>query len=144
MSATKNVSLRESHPATSAYPKEYSWQAFLTKLVEPWLVVCRNRNTFNHCSERNDRSFKWTSKSSLTRCSPICHEVLNISQIAIAIHRTRPPYFIHSNNTADVPSFILRTALSAIPFVSDRWSVEVRWYHERSSQDLPNSNELSM
>ena len=29
--------------------------------------------------------------------------------------------------TADVPSFILRKAQSAIPFVSDRWGVEVRW-----------------
>ena len=40
--------------------------------------------------------------------------------------------------------FILRTALSAMPFISDRWSVEVRWYHDQSSQDLPNSNELSV
>ena len=47
------------------------------------------------------------------------------------------------NNIADVPLFTLRTARSAIPFVSDRWGVEVRWFHENSSQDLPNSNELS-
>ena len=29
------------------------------------------------------------------------------------------------NNTADVPSFTLRTALSAIPFVSDQCGVDV-------------------
>ena len=46
--------------------------------------------------------------------------------------------------TAEVLSFILRTALSAIPFVSDRWGVEVRWVHDRSSKDLPNFNDLSV
>ena len=30
------------------------------------------------------------------------------------------------NNTADVPSFTLRTALSAIPFVSDLYGVDVQ------------------
>ena len=48
------------------------------------------------------------------------------------------------NSSAEVPSFILRTALSAMPFVSDRRSVEVRWFHGRSSQDLPNSSDLSV
>ena len=48
------------------------------------------------------------------------------------------------SNTADVPSFILRTALSAIPFVSDRWGVEVPWFHDNSSHAPPNSIELSV
>ena len=59
------------------------------------------------------------------------------------------------NSTADVPSLILRTALSAVPFVSgfskylvpfvsDRWGVEGRWFHDGSSKDLSNSNELSL
>ena len=48
------------------------------------------------------------------------------------------------NNTADVPSFTLHTALSAIPFVSDLCGVDVQWFQERSSQDLPNSKELSV
>ena len=38
------------------------------------------------------------------------------------------------NNTADVPSSVLRTALSAIPFVSDLCGVDVQWFQERSSQ----------
>ena len=48
------------------------------------------------------------------------------------------------NNTAEVPSFTLRTALSAIPFVSDRCGVDVQWFQERSSLALPNSKELSV
>ena len=48
------------------------------------------------------------------------------------------------DNTAEVPSFTLRTALSAIPFVSDLCGVDVQWFQERSSQALPNSKELSV
>ena len=48
------------------------------------------------------------------------------------------------NNTTEVPSSNLRTALSAIPLVSDRCGVDVQWFQERSSQALPNSKELSV
>ena len=48
------------------------------------------------------------------------------------------------SNTADVPSFTRRMARSAMPFFSDRWGVEVRWFHDRSSQDFPKSNEVSL
>ena len=34
------------------------------------------------------------------------------------------------NNTAEVPSFTLRTALSAIPFVSDLCGVDFQWFWE--------------
>ena len=40
------------------------------------------------------------------------------------------------NNAADVPSFTLRTGLSAIPFVSDLCGVDVQWFQQRSSQDF--------
>ena len=40
------------------------------------------------------------------------------------------------NSTADVPSWTLRTALSAIPFVSDLCDVDVQWFQESSSQDF--------
>ena len=46
--------------------------------------------------------------------------------------------------TTEVPSFSLRTALSAIPFVSGRWIVDVKWFQGNSSQALPNSKELSV
>ena len=48
------------------------------------------------------------------------------------------------NSTADVPSFTLRNTLSAIPFVCDLCGVDVQWFMERSSQPLPNSEELSV
>ena len=48
------------------------------------------------------------------------------------------------NSTADVPSFTLRTALSAIPFVSDLGGVDVQWFQEGFSQALPNTKELSV
>ena len=74
------------------------------------------------------------------RSFPICQEVLNISQIAIHHFSSNPD----CSNTAEVPSFTLRTALSAMPFVSDRRGVEVRWFHDRSSEDLPNFKEMSV
>ena len=48
------------------------------------------------------------------------------------------------NSTTELPSFTLRTALSAIPFVSDQCGVDVQWFQERSSQAFPNSEELSV
>ena len=31
-----------------------------------------------------------------------------------------------------------------MPFVSDRWGVEVRWFHDKTTHAFPNSNELSV
>ena len=58
---------------------------------------------FDHCSKRNYRSVKRHSEPTFIWCLPIRQEILNVS---------------HCNSTADVPSFTLRTALSATPFVS--------------------------
>ena len=70
---------------------------------------------------------------------PIRQKILNVSQIATAFHvesahqlSSRPD----CNNTAEVPSFTLRTALSAIPLVSDLCGVDVQWFQERSSQNF--------
>ena len=59
------------------------------------------------------------------------------------IHRIWPPS-PDCSNTADVPSFTRRTALSAMPFVSDRWGVDVPWFHDKTSHAFPNSIELSV
>ena len=48
------------------------------------------------------------------------------------------------NNTAEVPSFTLRTALSAIPFVTDLCGVDVQWSRIILHKTLPNSKELSV
>ena len=54
---------------------------------------------------------------------PSCQEVLNILQIAVALHGIGPPFFhpsLISTVQQKFPPFILRTARSGIPFVSDR------------------------
>ena len=52
---------------------------------------------------------------------------------------------LHSmSRTADVPSLSLRTAISALSFVSDLCGVDVHWFQDNSSQELPNSKELSV
>ena len=94
-------------------------------MVEPRQVCRRSRMIFNHYTKRNNRAFKWFSEKPYMMCFPICQEIMNISQIATAFHRTSTPFF-----TADIPSKTLRTTLSAMPFVSDRWSVEVRRFHD--------------
>ena len=87
-------------------------------------------------------SVKWYSEPLLIGCLPIRQDIFNV--------------FADSNNTpwnpptircpdliATVPQmsflFTLRTALSAIPFVSDLCGVDVQRFQERSSQYLPNS-----
>ena len=70
---------------------------------------------------------KWFAKSLFERCFPIRQPVLNVSQVAVTFHRIRPSNFrpIH-NNIADVPSLILRSALSSNPFVSERRGIDVQ------------------
>ena len=48
------------------------------------------------------------------------------------------------NNIAEMLSFILRSALSAIPFTSDLCGVDVQWFQGKFSQALPNFKELSV
>ena len=49
------------------------------------------------------------------------------------------PTIFHPDLITTVPQtyFTLRTALSAISFVCDLCGVDVQWFQERSSQDLP-------
>ena len=49
-----------------------------------------------------------------------------------AHHSSSKPDYI---STSEVPSLILRTALSAIPFISDLCGVDVQWFQVNSSQD---------
>ena len=65
---------------------------------------------------------KWFSESPFARCFPVCQEVFNIPQMARAFHRISRHCSSNPDcsKTAEVPSFTRRTALSAMPFVSDR------------------------
>ena len=96
----------------------------------------------NKWTKRNNRSFKWLPKTSFIGRLPIRQQICDVSQIGVTFHGICPPtlsFRPDCNNTAEVPSFSLRTALSAIPLVSDRCGVDVQWFHERSSQAFPNS-----
>ena len=75
--------------------------------MDSWLVLRRNRVILNKWTKRNDRSFEWFPKTSLVWSFPIRQEILNVSQIGTAFHQfsSRPD----CNNTAEVPSFTLRT-----------------------------------
>ena len=91
------------------------------------LIYGWNLIIFDHCSKRNDWSFEWFSESSFIRSLPIRQEILNVSQIGIEFHGICPPFFIQTwlqQYGRLWPSFTLRTALSAIPFVSDLCGVD--------------------
>ena len=85
---------------------------------------------------------KWHSEPPFLWCLPIRPEILNVSQKAVTFQES--PTIRYPDRTAEVPSFTLRTALSAIPFVSDLCGVDVQWFQDNSSQDMPNSKEMSV
>ena len=109
-------------------------------------VFRRNRVIFDNCSKRNNGASKWLSEPPLTRCLPTRQVVLNVSQIAATFRGIRPPFFVRTwlQQYRRCPSLILRTALSAIPLVSDLSGVDEEWFQDNSSHDLPNSRELSV
>ena len=111
-------------PRLQYIPKEYSREHFLTKLMDSWLILRGYRMIFNQCTKWNDRSIKWFFKSSFERCFPTRQAILNVSQVTVTFHGI--PFQFSSrpdcNNTADVPSLNLCTALPAVTFVSDEGS----------------------
>ena len=127
-------------------PRKIFGKTFLPNWCSRDRSFAHNRVMFDHCSKRYNWSAVVFSEPPFIGCLPVGQKILNISQIAATFHGIRPPVFIQTdcNSAADVPSLTLRTALSAIPFVSERWGVHVQWFHENSSQDLPNSKELSV
>ena len=95
---------------------------FLTGLPE-------NRVILNQWSKRNDSSIKKVLPKVFPKEFPIRQEILNVSHIGITFHEI-PPLLPtpDCNSTADVPPSTLRTAFSAIPFVSDLCGVDVQWF----------------
>ena len=86
-------------------------------------VFGKNKVIVDHRTKRNCWSFEWFAESPFIRCFPIRQKILYVSSMAATFHGIRAPCFIQidCNSTAEVPSLILRTALSPIPLVSDRW-----------------------
>ena len=76
--------------------REHTWKNFLSKVVEPWLVSCRNRKLFNHCTKRKNKTLKWFSESPFAPCFTVCQDIFNISHIVIAFHGTSPPSYIQA------------------------------------------------
>ena len=128
-------------------PQKDAGLCFLPKWTNSRLIFRWRRMILNHCSKLYYWPFERFSKSSFRWSSPIFQEVLDISQIAIAFHRIWPTPFI-SDLIATILltylPFTRRTALSAMPIVSDRWSVDVRWFHDKTSHAIPNSIRLSV
>ena len=109
--------------------------------MDSWLILRSKRVILNQWTKRNfsKASSIWCLFPSDKRSWMFRRQVQH--SMESAHHFSSRP---DCNNTAEVPSFALRAALSAIPFVSDRCGVDVQWFQERSSQALPNSKELSV
>ena len=72
--------------------EKYTWQDFCSKLMLSRKVLRRNRVILDHCSKRYCWSVKGHPVPPFTRCLPVRQEILNVSQIAAAFHRIRPPF----------------------------------------------------
>ena len=122
MSATSTSPFHNS-PRVESVSEEQSRKDFRSKLMDSWLVLRSFWVILNQWTKRNDRSFKWLPKTSHTVFSHQTKEILNVSQTSIAFQGFchQFSFRLGCNNTAEVPSFTLRTALSPIPFCF--WSV---------------------
>ena len=100
MSADHNVSFPDFHRA-QCITEKYTWQDFRAELMQSRQVFGKKK-----CDIR-----PLHQKELLVLCM-----VRRIAVHKVFSHQTRDL----CNSTAEVPSLILRTALSAIPFVSER------------------------
>ena len=83
----------------------------------------------------SSRMLSWHRPSCRARCAS------NNSIPSQSHHFSGSP---HCTRATAVPSFTLRTALSATPFASERWSVLVSWFQCESWKTFIKSLELSM
>ena len=83
-------------PRVQSVSKEYSRQYFLSKFMDSWLVLRRDRVIFNQSTKRDNWSIERFSKASFIWCLPIRQEILNISQIDKTFHGVCPPFFIQT------------------------------------------------
>ena len=144
----QNISIPDS-PRLQCISEKHSWQDFLTQIGGAMTGVSQ-KSEISQPLLRTESLGLWMVLRIVSHrvFSDLPGDLQHFAEsnrqhsIESAHHFSSKP---DCNSTADVPFFfILRTALSAIPFVSDRWGVEVRWFHDRPSHDLPNSNELSV
>ena len=94
-------------PLVQRTSKEYAWQDFWTELMQSRQVFGRNVVIFDRRSKRNNWAIEWYSEPPFKRCLPIRQEILNVSQIAVALHGVRPLFFIQTwlqQNRMSLPS----------------------------------------
>ena len=106
-------------------------------------------NEYKHCVYPNPVPlFRWRVSQNVFRMES-SHQTRDLECSADSSSIPwNPPTTFHPYLIATVPqkfrSLTLRTALSATAVVSDLCGVDVHWFQEKSSQDLPNSMELSV
>ena len=108
-------------------------------------VFGRNRVIFYHRSERSNWAIKMVLRTTFHKVSS--HQTRDLECFADSSSIPwNPPTIFRPDLIATVPRMSLPQfcALSAIPFVSDRWGVDVQWFHDKSSEDFQNSSELSV
>ena len=104
-----------------------------------WLGVQREDGTENRLRWMQSRCHWMVLRTAFHRVA--LHQTRDLECFADSSSIPWKPTIIFSsrtdcNSTADVPSSILRIALSAIPLVSDLCGVDVQWFQEHSSQDF--------
>ena len=121
ISQCQDVSFPDS-PRVQGISKEYLAKTLETELMQSRQVFSSRRMILFYRSKRTNRAITWNSEPPFIGCLPTRQEILNVSHIA-DMHSMESAHHFSSrpdcNNTADVPSLILRTALSAITLVSD-------------------------
>ena len=111
----------------------------LFPILVPGLVSCRNRRIFDQCSMRNYWSIESFPeapiRSSFRSLPGSLENFWQTASIESAHHLSNKP---DRNNTAEVPLFCARLFPQ---YRSNRCGVQVRSFHDNSSQDSPNSND---
>ena len=110
------------------------------------LVFRGNWDVLTQCYTKYWLSVKLFAIYVLGCCLAIGHFVVRVPQITRAFLQQSHHYSGNPLCTVAiaVPSFTLRTALSATPFVPERWRVMVSWSLCKSWQNLSNVLELSV
>ena len=132
--------------------KMHNREIFLTRLLLQTDAVAtglfaENRVILGHYSKRYYWSAQWHSEPPFIWCLPNRREILNVSQMAVAFHRIRPP-FVTQTRLQIVPQMSILSLCALLFQRSYLFPIcVVSTYNDsrkESSQSLPNSKELSV
>ena len=144
--SNQNSSLPDS-PRNQCVSEESSWQDFLTKLVEPWLVFRRDRKIFKPLLRTDCSVHQMVLRTASHKVfAHLPRGLEHFVHKAIALHRSSPPFFIQ----AGLQQYCRRSFLASAhcsfgnPTRLRLMRCGSAMINDRSSQDLPNFNELSV